>query len=79
MHFANADADHPLNEQQKTNFSKVKQSCALILHHAVILLRSINILNYISICSSRNHVSMVQRHFADQNVHELDLKTCDDI
>ncbi|USE84528.1 alanine racemase [Acinetobacter tibetensis] len=31
MHFANADADHPLNEQQIAQFIDIKQSCAPIL------------------------------------------------
>ena len=31
MHFANADDDHPLNEQQKAQFLHVKQSCEPIM------------------------------------------------
>ena len=31
MHFANADADHPLNEQQKAQFLEVKAACDPIL------------------------------------------------
>ena len=31
MHFANADADHPMNEQQKQQFLQVKTACAPVL------------------------------------------------
>lgn len=31
MHFANADADHPVNEQQKQQFLQIKAACAPIL------------------------------------------------
>lgn len=31
MHFANADADHPMNEQQKQQFLQVKAACAPVL------------------------------------------------
>lgn len=31
MHFANADVDHPLNEQQKQQFCILKETCDPIL------------------------------------------------
>ena len=31
MHFANADADHPLNEQQRAQFLHIKEACSPIL------------------------------------------------
>lgn len=39
MHFANADADHPLNEQQKLNSCKLKRLVILYLPPVVILLQ----------------------------------------
>ncbi len=74
MHFANADADHPLNEQQKAQFLQVKNACAPILA---------------SCCNSAAIYKWPELHFdfvrpgimlygaspfADQNVHTLDLK-----
>ena len=74
MHFANADANHPLNEQQIHQFLQVKQSCEPIL---------------VSCCNSAAIYKYPELHFdfvrpgimlygatpfADQNVHTLDLK-----
>ncbi|WP_273776816.1 alanine racemase [Acinetobacter sp. GSS19] len=74
MHFANADADHPLNEQQKNQFLQVKAACDPILA---------------SCCNSAAIFKWPELHFdyvrpgimlygaspfADQNVHALDLK-----
>lgn len=74
MHFANADVDHPLNEQQKQQFLQVKQACEPIL---------------VSCCNSAAIYKYPELHFdfvrpgimlygaspfADRNVHELDLK-----
>lgn len=74
MHFANADVEHPLNEQQKQQFLQVKQACEPIL---------------VSCCNSAAIYKYPELHFdfvrpgimlygaspfADKNVHELDLK-----
>ena len=74
MHFANADANHPLNEQQIHQFLQVKQACEPIL---------------VSCCNSAAIYKYPELHFdfvrpgimlygatpfADQNVHTLDLK-----
>lgn len=74
MHFANADVDHPLNEQQKQQFLQVKQACEPIL---------------VSCCNSAAIYKYPELHFdfvrpgimlygaspfADKNVHELGLK-----
>jgi alanine racemase len=74
MHFANADADHPLNEQQKQQFLHVKEACAPI---------------FASCCNSAAIYKYPELHFdfvrpgimlygaspfADKNVDELDLK-----
>ena len=74
MHFANADANHPLNEQQKNQFLQVKAACDPILA---------------SCCNSAAIFKWPELHFdyvrpgimlygaspfADQNVHALDLK-----
>ncbi|WP_336041643.1 alanine racemase [Acinetobacter dispersus] len=74
MHFANADVEHPLNEQQKQQFLQVKQACEPIL---------------VSCCNSAAIYKYPELHFdfvrpgimlygaspfADRNVHELDLK-----
>ena len=74
MHFANADADHPLNDQQIAQFLHVKESCAPILA---------------SCCNSAAIYRWPELHFdyvrpgimlygatpfADRNVHDLDLK-----
>ena len=74
MHFANADADHPLNEQQKQQFLQVKQACEPILA---------------SCCNSAAIYKYPELHFdfirpgimlygatpfADRDVHQLDLK-----
>lgn len=74
MHFANADVEHPLNEQQKQQFLQVKQACEPIL---------------VSCCNSAAIYKYPELHFdfvrpgimlygaspfADCNVHELDLK-----
>ncbi|MCG9510472.1 alanine racemase [Acinetobacter pittii] len=74
MHFANADVDHPLNEQQKQQFLQVKQACDPVLA---------------SCCNSAAIYKWPELHFdyvrpgimlygaspfADKTVHELDLK-----
>lgn len=74
MHFANADADHPLNEQQIAQFIDIKQSCAPILA---------------SCCNSAAIYRWPELHFdyvrpgimlygatpfADQTVRDLDLQ-----
>lgn len=74
MHFANADVDHPLNEQQKQQFLQVKQACDPVLA---------------SCCNSAAIYKWPELHFdyvrpgimlygaspfADQTVHDLDLK-----
>jgi len=74
MHFANADADHPLNEQQKQQFLHIKQACDPILASCC---NSAAIYKYPEL-----HFDFVRpgimlygaSPFADQNVHELDLK-----
>ncbi len=78
MHFANADVDHPLNEQQKQQFLQVKQACDPVLA---------------SCCNSAAIYKWPELHFdyvrpgimlygaspfADQTVHDLDLETSDD-
>ena len=74
MHFANADADHPLNEQQIQQFLQVKESCSPILA---------------SCCNSAAIYRWPELHFdyvrpgimlygatpfADRDVHALDLQ-----
>ena len=74
MHFANADVDHPLNEQQKQQFLQVKQACDPVLA---------------SCCNSAAIYKWPELHFdyvrpgimlygaspfADKTVHDLDLK-----
>ncbi len=74
MHFANADVDHPLNEQQKQQFLQVKQACDPVLA---------------SCCNSAAIYKWPELHFdyvrpgimlygaspfADKTIHELDLK-----
>lgn len=74
MHFANADANHPLNEQQKNQFLQVKQACAPVMG---------------SCCNSAAIYKWPELHFdfvrpgimlygaspfADQSVHDLGLK-----
>lgn len=74
MHFANADADHPLNEQQKQQFLHVKEACAPILASCC---NSAAIYKYPEL-----HFDFVRpgimlygaSPFADKNVYELDLK-----
>ena len=74
MHFANADSDHPLNEQQKNQFLQVKQACEPILASCC---NSAAIYKYPEL-----HFDFVRpgimlygaTPFADQNVHTLDLK-----
>lgn len=74
MHFANADVDHPLNEQQIEQFLQVKQACAPILASCC---NSAAIYKYPEL-----HFDFVRpgimlygaSPFADKNVHELDLK-----
>nr|WP_217487641.1 alanine racemase [Acinetobacter oleivorans] len=74
MHFANADVDHPLNEQQKQQFLQVKQACDPVLA---------------SCCNSAAIYKWPELHFdyvrpgimlygaspfADKTIHVLDLK-----
>ncbi len=74
MHFANADADHPLNEQQKNQFLTIRSQCMPILA---------------SCCNSAALFKWPELHFdfvrpgimlygaspfAHQNCHQLDLK-----
>ena len=74
MHFANADADHPLNEQQKQQFLQVKQACEPILASCC---NSAAIYKYPEL-----HFDFVRpgimlygaTPFADRDVHQLDLK-----
>lgn len=74
MHFANADVDHPLNEQQIQQFLEVKNTCAPILASCC---NSAAIYKYPNL-----HFDYVRpgimlygaTPFADKNVNELDLK-----
>lgn len=74
MHFANADVDHPLNEQQIQQFLEVKTTCAPILASCC---NSAAIYKYPNL-----HFDYVRpgimlygaTPFADKNVNELDLK-----
>ena len=74
MHFANADADHPLNDEQIRQFLEVKNDCAPLMG---------------SCCNSAAIYKYPELHFdyvrpgimlygatpfADQTVHDLDLK-----
>ncbi|MCH7337009.1 alanine racemase [Acinetobacter sp. NIPH 2699] len=74
MHFANADADHPLNEQQIDQFLQIKQACEPIMASCC---NSAAIYKYPEL-----HFDFVRpgimlygaTPFADKNAHELDLK-----
>lgn len=74
MHFANADVDHPLNEQQIQQFLEVKNTCAPILASCC---NSAAIYKYPNL-----HFDYVRpgimlygaTPFADEDVNELDLK-----
>lgn len=74
MHFANADADHPLNEQQIQQFLDVKNACEPILASCC---NSAAIYKYPNL-----HFDYVRpgimlygaTPFADKDVNELDLK-----
>ncbi|MDH1689761.1 alanine racemase [Acinetobacter junii] len=74
MHFANADVDHPLNEQQIQQFLDVKNTCAPILASCC---NSAAIYKYPNL-----HFDYVRpgimlygaTPFADKDVNELDLK-----
>ncbi|MCU4594955.1 alanine racemase [Acinetobacter radioresistens] len=74
MHFANADADHPLNEQQKTQFLQVKEACDPVLASccnsaAIFKWPELNF-DYV-----RPGIMLYGASpFADKSVHELDLK-----
>ena len=74
MHFANADADHPLNDEQIRQFLEIKNDCAPLMA---------------SCCNSAAIYKYPELHFdyvrpgimlygatpfADKNVHDLDLK-----
>ncbi len=74
MHFANADVDHPLNEQQIQQFLEVKNTCAPILASCC---NSAAIYKYPNL-----HFDYVRpgimlygaTPFVDKDVNELDLK-----
>ena len=74
MHFANADVDHPLNEQQIQQFLEVKNTCAPILASCC---NSAAIYKYPNL-----HFDYVRpgimlygaTPFADKDVNKLDLK-----
>ncbi|WDZ52416.1 alanine racemase [Acinetobacter vivianii] len=74
MHFANADVDHPLNEQQIEQFLQVKEACAPILSSCC---NSAAIYKYPEL-----HFDFVRpgimlygaSPFADKTIHDLDLK-----
>lgn len=74
MHFANADADHPLNDEQIRQFLEVKKDCAPILASCC---NSAAIYKYPEL-----HFDFVRpgimlygaTPFADRNIHALDLK-----
>ena len=74
MHFANADAEHPLNDEQIRQFLEIKNDCAPLMA---------------SCCNSAAIYKYPELHFdyvrpgimlygatpfADKNVHDLDLK-----
>lgn len=74
MHFANADADHPLNEQQIQQFIDVKNDCSPILASCC---NSAAIYKYPEL-----HFDFVRpgimlygaTPFANRDIHQLDLK-----
>lgn len=74
MHFANADADHPLNDEQIRQFLEVKKDCAPILASCC---NSAAIYKYPEL-----HFDFVRpgimlygaTPFADRNIHALNLK-----
>ena len=74
MHFANADADHPLNDEQIRQFLEVKNDCAPILASCC---NSAAIYKYPEL-----HFDFVRpgimlygaTPFADRDIHALDLK-----
>lgn len=74
MHFANADADHPLNDEQIRQFLEVKKDCAPILASCC---NSAAIYKYPEL-----HFDFVRpgimlygaTPFADRDIHALDLK-----
>ena len=74
MHFANADADHPLNNEQIRQFLDIKNDCAPILASCC---NSAAIYRYPEL-----HFDFVRpgimlygaTPFADRNIHDLDLK-----
>lgn len=74
MHFANADVDHPLNEQQKQQFLHVKRACDPVLASccnsaAIFKWPELNF-DYV-----RPGIMLYGASpFADKTVHELDLK-----
>ena len=74
MHFANADADHPLNEHQKQQFLEVRAACAPILASCC---NSAAILKWpeLNFDFVRPGIMLYGASpFADKNVHQLDLK-----
>ncbi|EOW6819766.1 alanine racemase [Acinetobacter baumannii] len=74
MHFANADVDHPLNEQQKQQFLHIKETCDPILASccnsaAIFKWPELNF-DYV-----RPGIMLYGASpFADKTVHDLDLK-----
>jgi alanine racemase len=74
MHFANADADHPLNEQQKSQFLQVKQACAPVMGSCC---NSAAIYKWpeLNFDFVRPGIMLYGASpFADKSVHDLDLK-----
>lgn len=74
MHFANADADHPLNEQQKAQFLEVKAACDPILASCC---NSAAIFKWpeLNFDFVRPGIMLYGASpFADRSVHELGLK-----
>lgn len=74
MHFANADADHPLNEQQRVQFLHIKEACSPILASCC---NSAAIFKWpeLNFDFVRPGIMLYGASpFADKNAHDLDLK-----
>ena len=74
MHFANADADHPLNEQQRAQFLHIKEACSPILASCC---NSAAIFKWpeLNFDFVRPGIMLYGASpFADKNAHDLDLK-----
>ncbi len=74
MHFANADADHPLNEQQRSQFLHIKAACSPILASCC---NSAAIFKWpeLNFDFVRPGIMLYGASpFADKNAHDLDLK-----